>query len=204
MIAGRYIYFQIMSLLTEALERILNWLQVNCPSIALFPYPGLAHEQIEQLTKNLPFQLPSEICELYNWRNGTLHGHGFFPFSVFYSLEEAILYNKQEVKYWQEGDDPIALCRLIIFSHNGSFFFVVCEKEEKQSVPIWVEHTGQQPVICYANLTSLILMIAECYETGAYYVDSTKTFLKEDTTKSDKIFRKYNPNIQNRPDIGLY
>jgi len=56
-----------MLALTEALERILNWLQMNYPGVASFPYRGLISEQIEQLVKYLPFRLTREVYELYQW-----------------------------------------------------------------------------------------------------------------------------------------
>lgn len=46
-------------------------------------------------------------------------------------------------------------------------------------------------------------MMAECYETDAYYVDS-KGYLEEDIKKSSLIFSRYNPDIKNRPANGIY
>ncbi|MBE9208123.1 SMI1/KNR4 family protein [Nostoc sp. LEGE 06077] len=193
-----------MSLLTQTLERILVWLQANCPSVASFPYPGLTNEQIQELTKDLPFKLPREVKELYQWRNGTLHGQGFFPFSVFYSLEESLDFYYKTVKY--QPDDTLLMASrnsLILFSTDKSFFFVVADEENNNTSQVWVVYTGDHPVICYTSLTNLILMMADCYESGAYYVGSSG-FLEEGRTKSDSFFCKYHPGIENRPDLGLY
>ena len=191
-----------MSLVIETLGKIEKWLQLNCPSVASFPYPGLTNGQIEELTKNLPFKLPKEVQELYTWKNGTRHGDGFFPFHVFYSLEESLGFNHNIVDYWDEAQS-MSLHSLVLFSENKSFFFTVGSCEEKESSPIWVMHMGDEPVICFQSLASLLLMMAECYKTGAYYIDS-KGYLEEDTIKSSLIFSKYNPDIKNRPDSGIY
>jgi hypothetical protein len=186
-----------MSALTEALERILNWLQLNYPKVASFPYPGLTNEQIEQLIKYLPFRLTKEVYELYQWRNGTLHGDGFFPFLVFYSLQESLDFYYRTLKY--EPDDNLLMSprhSLIIFRWDKSFFYIVCDNKEKESSPVWEVNLSDSPIIAYTSLTSLMCMIAECYETGAYYINK-EGFLDEDRTKSEPIFRKYNSDIKN-------
>ncbi|MEH1770776.1 MAG: hypothetical protein V7L27_02265 [Nostoc sp.] len=54
-----------MLALTEALEIILNWLQMNYLEVASFPYRGLISEQIEQLVpqggiQNSKFKIQNE------------------------------------------------------------------------------------------------------------------------------------------------
>ncbi|BAY83230.1 PBS lyase HEAT-like repeat protein [Calothrix parasitica NIES-267] len=191
-----------MSLVIQTLEKIEKWLKLNQPSVASFPYPGLTNKQIEELTKNLSFKLPKEVQELYQWHNGTRHGHGFFPFHVFYSLEECLGFNSNIIDYWDDAQS-MSLHTLILFSIDKSFFFTVSSCEEQELSPIWVMHMGDEPVVCFESLTNLLLMISDCYETGAYYVDN-KGYLEEDTAKSNLIFSRYNPDIKNRPDLGIY
>jgi HEAT repeats len=79
-----------VTVLTEALDRILNWLheqQRQHPELshrywcsgATIPidtqyYPqlrsGLSRAEIAEITKDLPEPLPLEVIELYQWRNG--------------------------------------------------------------------------------------------------------------------------------------
>ncbi|MBV6628163.1 MAG: SMI1/KNR4 family protein [Rivularia sp. (in: Bacteria)] len=191
-----------MSLVRTTSERVEKWLKLNQPSVASFPYPGLTSQEIQDLTKNLPFKLPKEVQELYQWHNGTRHGHGFFPFHVFYSLEECLGFNQSIVDYWDDAQS-MSLHSLILFSIDKSFFFTVGSCEEKESSSIWVMHMGNEPVVCFQSLTHLLLMMAECYKTGAYYVND-KGYLEEDTAKSTLVFKIYNPDIQNRPDLGIY
>ncbi|QLE44261.1 SMI1/KNR4 family protein [Nostoc sp. C052] len=97
-----------MSQLTDALDIILNWLQQNKPSYAYSLQPGLAYEEIEEKVKNLPFRLPKEVYELYQWRNGMCILKGekiaqFFHGYTFLSLEDAIDEYNQLIGLW---DDP--------------------------------------------------------------------------------------------------
>ncbi|MEH1969991.1 hypothetical protein [Nostoc sp.] len=67
-----------MSLLTDALDRVLNWFQdhedlefAHFESLEL----GLTYEEIEEkVTDLLPFRLPKEVYELYQWGNGACIG----------------------------------------------------------------------------------------------------------------------------------
>jgi cell wall assembly regulator SMI1 len=54
-----------MSTLTDALERILNWLRANYPEAASSLQPGLSYEDITAKVADLPFNLPQEVYELY-------------------------------------------------------------------------------------------------------------------------------------------
>lgn len=76
-----------MSTLTDALNRILNWLHQQRdedPDIAKknwWPFsdvpdpphlePGLSRSEIAEITKDLPVPLPQEVIELYQWSNGS-------------------------------------------------------------------------------------------------------------------------------------
>jgi hypothetical protein len=83
-----------VTVLTEALDRILNWLhkqQRQHPELShrywclgattpidnqLYPQlrSGLSRAEIVEISKNLPEPLPPEVIELYQWRNGGQSG----------------------------------------------------------------------------------------------------------------------------------
>ena len=86
-----------MWILTNALERILNWLQQNLLSEYISVEvlePGLTYEEIEERVADLPFCLSQEVYELYQWRNGTCYDEEelarFFHGRAFLSLESAL------------------------------------------------------------------------------------------------------------------
>ncbi|OKH43013.1 hypothetical protein NIES2101_31670 [Calothrix sp. HK-06] len=61
-----------MSDLTNALDKILSWLQKNYPSHVALLQPGLTEAEINELIEDLPLQLPQDIRELYQWKNGSI------------------------------------------------------------------------------------------------------------------------------------
>ena len=58
--------------LTKALNRILHWLEQNRADYIKYLQPGLSKGDIDNLVQDLPFQLPSEVYDLYQWKNGAL------------------------------------------------------------------------------------------------------------------------------------
>ncbi len=80
-----------MSLLTETLNKIEYHLQENYPEIAARLRSGLSYSEIEAKVSFLPFKLPQELYELYQWKNGILETNGiegFYKHYRFLSLEE--------------------------------------------------------------------------------------------------------------------
>ncbi len=60
--------------LTNALNRILAWTEKNFPHEVQYLQPGLSKTEIDELAKDIPFPLPPEVYELYQWKNGTRQG----------------------------------------------------------------------------------------------------------------------------------
>ncbi len=73
-------------------------------------------------------------------------------------------------------------------------YYVVCEQEEKDSSPVLVQFISEPPLMFSKSLNLWILMIAEGYETGGYYIDKDGYF-DVDYDKMKKIFYKYNPEL---------
>ena len=66
-----------MSDLTEALDRILNWLYINqwsrfkeTENLASLLQPGLSRSEIDLIIASSNLVLPEEVYEIYQWRNG--------------------------------------------------------------------------------------------------------------------------------------
>ena len=86
-----------MSELIDALDRIVNWLEKHpsekYASVDVLQ-PGLHYEEIDRRVADLPFKLPEEVYEIYQWRNGTCDGEEdfskFFSNYAFLSLESNI------------------------------------------------------------------------------------------------------------------
>lgn len=81
--------------LTNALNKILVWLQQNKPDYVERLYPGLSRTEVDILIHNLPFIISQEIYELYQWRNGArgewMDITALFSGWSFYPLDKVVL-----------------------------------------------------------------------------------------------------------------
>lgn len=204
-----------MSDLIEALDRILNWLrrqnrehpeatqgwwlrspeeENNAPLVK----PGLSSAEIEEISKDLRLQLPPELCELYQWSNGTQYdnslyefdwlfdagqGWGFFMGFGVYPFQLAV----SESLRWNQGRKLTIFigreCRdgYLVFDKNSQLFPVIFRD---------FKGGGNDTLIKYASLTNMMMTIADCYEQ-AYYINSNRYFSK-DESKALEIWQKYN------------
>lgn len=117
-----------MTAIKNNLKRIWDCVEQKAPEIKDLFQPGLKPEEIDEIAKDLPFKLPQEVYELYQWRNGLLNDTGFYTCgcdtlsSYFDSLETAI----QNIIKIKSG--KTFLYFLIIFwnnHENGGDFFTV-------------------------------------------------------------------------------
>jgi hypothetical protein len=181
-----------MSILTRSLEKIVNWLQVNYPESVYGLPPGLSDPEIEELTQPLSFNIPWEVREIYQYCNGDL---ALAPSLILEPLDVAI--GNTRYADWMRGDKiPSSTNILPLFHGFGkNFHYVICDEQENDS-PVWCVYVGEEPLMSAASLTSLILTMSECYETGAYYMNIApegNSYVEEDFEKFEKIFEKYNP-----------
>ena len=66
-----------MTAIKNNLKQIWDCIKQKAPEIKDLFQPGLKPEEIDEITKHLPFRLPEEVYELYQWRNGLLDNTGF-------------------------------------------------------------------------------------------------------------------------------
>ena len=90
-----------MTVIKENLKRIWDCLVTKAPEITSLLQPGLKREEIDEIIKDLPFKLPEELYELYQWRNGLSDDIGVYNWITneitvnFTPLETAIKYIKK-------------------------------------------------------------------------------------------------------------
>lgn len=77
-----------------------------------------------------------------------------------------------------------------LFEFEGEFFAVVGAEENTENSLIL--HTYEGIDIIHRSLTNMISCIAECYETGAYYIGESGD-IKENQVAAKNILVKYNP-----------
>ncbi|MBE9206856.1 SMI1/KNR4 family protein [Nostoc sp. LEGE 06077] len=177
-----------MSALTDALDRILSWLEeYNNLDFARFEslQPGLKFAEIEEKVSSLlPLRLPKEVYELYQWGNGVwldeeIYGR-FFENYVFLSLETSLATYYEMTTINEEIDE----CNLIIKQNWNSLWFpilkdldgrgyyvVLIHEIQKDTTPVIrvdFEEMGDYPYIIYPTLTNMMLAEAECYTSEIY------------------------------------
>lgn len=183
-----------MSTLTDALERILNWLRANHPEAASSLQPGLSYEEIEAKLADLPFCLPQEVYELYKWRNGSSdNGEAdCFNYYRFIPLEESVEQAKKQVSEdLLEGTFPFGWFPL--FEFEGEYLAVIGAESKIDNSPIVCHYEDES--IAYTNLTGMMLTMAECYETGAYDKNELEEDWQANREKEKKLCIKYNPEV---------
>lgn len=194
-----------MSELTDALKRISNWMKALHPfpvkdGQTITPYrPGLSDTDIKNFTDNLPFKLPQEVKEFYQWHNGSwsskdcrfsdaqdkeiieflyvnpglIYG-GLRPFIDeevdFFSLDKAV----SCFRYASEFDEKPYLP---IFTTENSFYSLLIL--EGDITPILLDDYE----IALPSLTVLMQCIAELLEN----LDSFKSTLKSSLTVEKKL-----------------
>ncbi len=179
-----------MSELTNALNIILNWFQNNKPSTIKSLQPGLTIEEIESKVKDLPFRLTEEVIELYQWRNGMIDdGSCFFRYYRFLPLEETLEESTLCEEAWGLS---LPFGWFPLFEFEGEFFAVVGAEENTENSLILNTYEGID--IIHRSLTNMMLYIAECYETGVYYIDESGN-LEENQITAKNILLKYNPEF---------
>lgn len=208
--------------LINALNRILIWLQQNKPDYVECLQPGLSKVEIDNLVQDLPFTIPQEIYELYQWQNGA-KGEGMdiaalFGGWSFYPLERVILdYQSAQEKTKNLLFQKIPLIKMSQFNpyiDNFSPFLIFQHADEwRHEGSLWLNNNlGFCPVVfdyfdqgnleltrMYTSLTSMMQTIAECYETGAYYINleliHLGRFINHAPEKEEQIWLKYNSQL---------
>lgn len=148
-----------MSALTEALEFVGDWVQQYMPNHPAAMNRGLSRDAIEAKAKELPFYLPEEIYELYQWKNGGVNP--FLPhpdawdLATFFSLEEAI-------SIAQDWKGSFHLFPLFMVEDGGYFF--VGTQEKCQTAPIYCNDIPEEVVEREPNYPSLTSMVQELVE----------------------------------------
>lgn len=183
-----------MSVLIKSLERIERWLQQHKAGFVAHSGQGLTDEQIEEETRNLPFRLPKEVYELYNWLNNSIINGLVYAFSIA-SLNKAVEMRDLFIEISRSTGSTWNPHWLPICFSNNFFCVITGDLEQKDTSPvIFFNQETYTQYICHTSLTAMMLTIAEAYETGAYYLNSIG-YPEMDEKKFAPILRRNNPEL---------
>ena len=183
----------------EALDRIISWFKSqDMPLIELLE-PGLSTASIKAQSNSLPIQLPEDLIRIYLWRNGTtlsqehnLNSHYFQPGYYLLSLKNAMHY----YQIYRAGANWDPFWFPILASGGGDFYVVVCGSDVRENGQIlnFIRGENDTPRI-YLNIKTMIFTIAECYDSGAYFLDEFG-FLKINYKLEAEIAQELNPGVE--------
>lgn len=196
-----------MSELTNALDRIRAYLESNYPAVAAQLPPGLSVLRIEETFQLLPYKLPQEVYELYQWCGGwdgeTETWDGVFAPYYYMTLcspqraiEQAKYFNLDEGEFESRFHEVSYLGKPIfpIFSYNLVNLCIVADWQEKHPSPIVFVSQLHAVGLEYISLTSMMQITAEAWETGVAYIDE-EGFVECDEQKFFAIYRQHNSEL---------
>ena len=162
-----------MSELIKGLNRICQRFEIHTSHRVSALKPDLSLKEIEKLIKNTPFKLPSEVYELYQWRNGSSGWDFLFENYEFLSLQRAIYEYQQELRQVQTSHPKIANIfqyRFPLFQNTSECgVFLMVAPDSEMECPIYgydISFNDYSPR--YRCLTDLILHSAEWYESAIF------------------------------------
>jgi len=182
----------------DSLERILDWYKSNVPNYKEDFLPGLTYEQIEYQVKDLPFKLPQEIYDLYQWRNGSSGQSVIFVYHYFSPLEVGVgICDNEYFNYSETVDSRIKNLYppylFPVFETDTECFAVGASADEAETALVFNIGEGDE-ILAFNSLTTMLMAIAESYEAGVYrYTHREYENIDwEDMEKSGQIRLKYN------------
>lgn len=186
------------STIAGILSQILNHTAKVNPSLRANLRKGLSKTQIKEKTRTFPFRLPREVEDLYQWRDGMgtdVQDDFLFHYHYFPPLHKALEEYRMNLTWRVLGDDdPTIVPNLLpLFCFQSEFYGTYCRREKQDTAPIYFIHHGEYLV--YESLTTMLLAILECYETGAYQPviedDTVTTIVDEQQVAEIKL--RWNP-----------
>ncbi|MBV6624042.1 MAG: SMI1/KNR4 family protein [Rivularia sp. (in: Bacteria)] len=192
-----------MSQLTDSLNQIKTWLEENCPQAAESITPGLSLEEIESKIENLPFSLPEEFYELYQWSRGNYLSNPTIYKDIF-GADDAMGLNTLEyaMEVFPYFEDEFEECAanyigkplFPIFGTDKTFLCIVGDWQDKTPSPIVYVSELRETEHRYVSLPSMMQTAAESIEANALNFN-TKTYNNWNEDKYAEIYLKYNSNI---------
>lgn len=157
---------------------------------------ALPYEQWESLATSLPFKVPSELEQLYRWRDGVAAHTGdlltdlqVFPGFYLLPMQEAVrIYHEREnAPQWESGWFAFAA------DGAGDFYILPCNVPQPANV-IGFIHGEPEQVVEYLSIHAMTQTLVTAYQQGAIFIDPLGD-LEFDDDAYQLIARKHNPGI---------
>ena len=185
---------QAMSLIA-VLDRIMNWMLTNQPSYAESFLPGLSRQEIDSICEVIPGCLSEDICQLYQWRNGTNEEYWrwMLNFHLHYQpLQEVVMdiLETEDDTYTFDGKHLFPF-----FQKEKTFYCSLISEEFSESSVIVDLYAGggMDVVLAFNSLTAMLEVLAEGLETEVLFLnDKGCVGYGENRNNFRELFYKYN------------
>ena len=186
-------------LIAESIDLIICWQLYHLEGLYLKNYQVericLNDEDVKEITKYMPIELPYELCYLYKHYNG---GYQLCPNLTFYPLKQAIdeLSNLRWLRSPESGY-PFPLFK----GDREEIYFITVTKRRSNVTHIYCQFPGQEAILYTQSIASLLVTISQCYQEDAYAVTIDPVSERQDISASlstiELIFDKFNPDTIN-------
>lgn len=162
--------------------------------------PAATPGEIKSETKELPFELPSEVLDLYRWKNGVqLRGQGcephLLPGFYFMPLQRSVEITRiligtvgPEYSDWRKS--WYSLCEDLAGDHYG----LEVSRGEESFGRIYYVQGVRDPFPAFWSFEMMLRSILECYKQDAYFINEDGC-LEEDVEKCHQICRQFNQGL---------
>ena len=188
-----------MSAIAQGMERIIEAIRKKGFPIDGFLGAGLSEQEIRDKVKHLPFSLPAEIVELYQWHNGQVPECQLYLFrdQRFLPLDEALDDYQMIQTYFVPAlggvDVGVDLRSCFPFAgFEGANYVVPCRGHTLiggQELPIICVFEGVE--VHFLNFAAMTDTIIAWYEAGAHRVDAPLVDEKSEL----RIWKQHNPGL---------
>ncbi len=196
-----------MSELTDALELLDYWLSKNHPQVFDRLPLGLEKEEIDKFAQELNFELPQEVKELYEWRNGCrpLFWSAYTVEPVYLPIDRAIRLDVKEdysrtrfIENYLLKDKKMSYSFSLFDDDEMGCRFVDCESDNHTPI-LYVDGEDCYSVIClFSSITSIVLTTLESYQQEIIHFGQygMPTVNDEDEDEYKKVWLKHNLNLE--------
>ncbi|HEX3624408.1 MAG TPA: SMI1/KNR4 family protein [Verrucomicrobiae bacterium] len=205
----------------EILARLELVLKTNAPQVLAALRPGISSNQISQLEQQYHVQVPDDIQDIYEWRDGATANTNYsadlpntgsyadlIPGHHFLSLEEMLEDNKavknlaNKVAHGPSTSVERVFYRLVE-GHRNSWYCLLDDGEQDgyffdptrkpAEGAVFSTFTEDGSFLFFPSAKNLMAGIVRCYEKGAYRVKSGTSHLQldEDFDQSQKIWTEF-------------
>ncbi len=150
--------------LIDALKAIESWHFRNDIGLERHLNPGASESDMVAEIQLANVRPNKELQLLWSWHNGGSDDQPLIWYHDFLSAEESAK------EYLSLLRNPLARWDrrfLAVFSFQGEWYAVYCGSDAEEAGPVVHDFVEDEPEIAFTNLTTMLVTMAEIFESGA-------------------------------------